>query len=86
MQGKGKIQVAVSTVDGTCQIAFVDGGPGIPKEIQQKIFAPFFTTKARGSGLGLPTARRLIEAHDGDITVECPPSGGTSVLIRLPLR
>jgi two-component system, LuxR family, sensor kinase FixL len=85
MQGKGKIQVAVSAVDSTCQIAFVDGGPGIPSEIRQKIFAPFFTTKARGSGLGLPTARRLIEAHNGEITIECPPAGGTSVVVRLPL-
>ena len=82
---KGKIQVAVSAVDRTCQISFADGGPGIPSEIRQKIFTPFFTTKARGSGLGLPTARRLVEAHDGEITVECPPSGGTSFLVRLPM-
>jgi two-component system sensor kinase FixL len=86
MQGKGKIRVAVSAADSACQITFVDRGPGIPPEIRQKIFTPFFTTKARGSGLGLPTAKRLIDAHNGDITVECPPSGGTSVLIRLPLR
>lgn len=85
MQGKGTIRVAVSAADRTCRIAFVDGGPGIPSEIRPKIFTPFFTTKARGSGLGLPTARRLIEAHDGDITVECPPTGGTSVVVRLPL-
>jgi two-component system sensor kinase FixL len=85
MDGKGKIQVAVSAVDRTCQISFADGGPGIPSEIRQKIFTPFFTTKARGSGLGLPTARRLVEAHDGEITVECPPSGGTSFLVRLPM-
>jgi two-component system, LuxR family, sensor kinase FixL len=86
MQGKGKIRVAVSVADGACQITFADRGPGIPPEIRQKIFTPFFTTKARGSGLGLPTAKRLIDAHNGNITVECPPSGGTSVLIRLPLR
>jgi PAS domain S-box-containing protein len=86
MQGKGKIRVTVSTAEGTCQIAFVDAGPGIPADIRQKIFTPFFTTKARGTGLGLPTAKRLIEAHNGEITVDCPPSGGTSVFVRLPLR
>ena len=43
------------------------------------------STKSRGSGLGLPTAKRLIEAHNGQIAIECPPAGGTSVLVRLPL-
>lgn len=73
MQGKGSIQVAVNTLDSTCQIAFIDGGPGIPADIRDKIFTPFFTTKSRGSGLGLPTAKRLIEAHNGQITIDCPP-------------
>lgn len=85
MQGKGRIRVAVEPVDTTCQIAFVDGGPGIPPDIREKIFTPFFTTKSRGSGLGLPTVKRFIEAHDGQIAVECPPAGGTTVLIRLPM-
>jgi PAS domain S-box-containing protein len=85
MKGQGRIRVAVGTVDSTCQIAFMDSGPGIPTEIREKIFTPFFTTKSRGSGLGLPTAKRLIEAHNGQIAIDCPPAGGTSVLIRLPL-
>jgi two-component system sensor histidine kinase HydH len=45
---------------------------------------PFFTTKARGTGLGLPTAKRLVEAHRGCISVDCPPAGGTIVTIELP--
>jgi signal transduction histidine kinase len=77
--------VAVSALDRTCQIAFVDRGPGIPLAIRSKVFTPFFTTKARGSGLGLPTAKRLVEAHNGELIIECPPSGGTAVLVRLPL-
>ena len=48
------------------------------------VFALFFTTKARGSGLGLPTAKRIVEAHHGTISIETPPTGGTSVLIHLP--
>jgi two-component system, LuxR family, sensor kinase FixL len=85
MHGKGSIRVAIDTVDGSCQIAFIDRGPGIPPEIREKIFTPFFTTKSRGSGLGLPTAKRLIEAHNGQILIDCPPAGGTTVVVRLPL-
>jgi PAS domain S-box-containing protein len=85
MQGKGRIRVAVGTIDSTCQIAFIDNGPGIPSEIREKIFTPFFTTKTRGSGLGLPTAKRLIEAHNGQIAIDCPPAGGTAVVVRLPI-
>jgi two-component system sensor kinase FixL len=84
MYGKGTIKVRVGPVDGTCQIAFTDAGPGIPAEIREKIFTPFFTTKSRGSGLGLPTAKRLVEAHDGQIAIDCPAGGGTTVIIRLP--
>lgn len=84
MQGRGRIRVALGTVDSACEIAFIDNGPGIPDEIREKIFTPFFTTKSRGTGLGLPTAKRLIEAHDGQISIACPPAGGTAVVVRLP--
>jgi signal transduction histidine kinase len=78
--------VAVEPADSTCQIAFVDAGPGIPPGLREKIFTPFFTTKTRGSGLGLPTVKRLIEAHNGQIAIDCPPTGGTTVTIRLPIN
>lgn len=84
MHGRGRIRVAVAAIDGTCQIAFSDAGPGVPADVREKIFTPFFTTKSRGSGLGLPTVKRLIEAHQGDVSIECPPSGGTTVVVRLP--
>lgn len=86
MQGRGTIQVAIRTDDGTCRIAFADSGPGIPAEIRGKIFTAFFTTKARGSGLGLATAKRLIDAHHGRIDVDCPPAGGTVVTVLLPAQ
>ena len=85
MKGKGKIRVVVDTADTACQIAFIDDGPGIPIEIREKIFTPFFTTKSRGSGLGLPTTKRLIEAHGGRVAIDCPPAGGTTVIVQLPL-
>jgi two-component system sensor kinase FixL len=86
MNGRGTIRVEIAPVSGACQIVFTDTGPGIPADIRAKIFTPFFTTKSRGTGLGLPTAKRFIEAHDGRISIDCPPGGGTAVHITLPLH
>jgi two-component system, LuxR family, sensor kinase FixL len=85
MKGKGQIRVQISAMSGVCQVAFIDSGPGIPADVRSKVFTPFFTTKSRGTGLGLPTAKRFIEAHHGEISIDCPPSGGTAVRISLPL-
>jgi PAS domain S-box-containing protein len=85
MQGQGRIDIAIAALDGSCEISVTDSGPGIPEEIREKIFTAFFTTKSRGSGLGLATAKRLVEAHQGVVQVECPPAGGTKVTVRLPL-
>ena len=85
MRGRGRIQVSIATIDSLCRISFADDGPGIPPEVRERIFVPFFTTKSRGTGLGLPTAKRLVEAHQGSIRVECPTGGGTVVTIHLPL-
>jgi PAS domain S-box-containing protein len=79
------VRVTVSATDGNCRIALADNGPGITAEIRERIFEPFFTTKNRGTGLGLPTAKRVIERHQGDITIDCPPEGGTIVTVTLPV-
>jgi two-component system, LuxR family, sensor kinase FixL len=86
MQGQGTIDVSVTADAQACQVTIADRGPGIPAEVREKIFTPFFTTKSRGTGLGLPTARRLIEAHHGSISVDCPRGGGTTVTIQLPAQ
>ena len=85
MQGHGDISIVIAANDGACRIAITDSGPGIPVEIREKLFTPFVTTKARGTGLGLSTVKRLIEAHQGRIRVDSPPGGGTTVTIDLPL-
>ena len=85
MRGQGRIRVDVKTIDTSCVISFTDHGPGIAAEVREKIFMPFFTTKSRGSGLGLPTAKRLVEAQSGDISIECPQTGGTTVTVTLPV-
>jgi signal transduction histidine kinase len=85
MQGQGDIRIDISAEYGACRIAITDSGPGIPAEIRDKLFTPFVTTKARGTGLGLSTVKRLVEAHHGGIRVDSPPGGGTTVTIDLPL-
>ena len=86
MKGRGRIDVAVAVQDTCCRISVADNGPGIPAEIRDKIFTPFFTTKSQGSGLGLPTAKRLVEAHAGSIAIDCPATGGTTVVLQLPTQ
>jgi two-component system, LuxR family, sensor kinase FixL len=85
MDGRGAVEVTVSVDGNGCTISVADTGPGIPSDVREKLFTPFFTTKARGTGLGLSTAKRLIEAHGGTIAITCPPTGGTTVILRLPL-
>ena len=84
MQGRGRVSVSVSGVGTMCRITVADTGSGIAPEVIEKVFTPFFTTKARGTGLGLPTARRFVEVHGGQIAIACPPSGGTTVTVELP--
>jgi PAS domain S-box-containing protein len=84
MQGRGVIQVRI-TVDRDGQHVIIrDNGAGIAAEARERLFQPFFTTKARGTGLGLPIAKRLVDLHGGAITVRCPPEGGTEVTVQLP--
>ena len=84
LDGRGTINASVSSASNRQVVTIADNGPGMSAEIRAKLFQPFFTTKARGTGLGLATVRRLVEAHDGTVTVNCPPEGGTVVTIDLP--
>jgi two-component system sensor kinase FixL len=84
MHGQGTLHVTLQSTDGACRVTIRDTGPGIPFEALGQIFTPFFTTKARGTGLGLPTAKRIVEAHGGTIAIHCPPGGGTIVDVELP--
>jgi len=85
MGGRGTIRTSIAAAGRMCEVSIADGGPGIPADIRDRIFTPFFTTKSRGSGLGLATARRIAEAHHGSIRVDCPVDGGTTVTVTLPV-
>ena len=82
----GTIHIDVASDALAATVTIADQGPGIPPDVRARIFEPFFTTKSRGTGLGLPTAKRIIERHRGTIEIECPPGGGTMVIVKLPLQ
>jgi signal transduction histidine kinase len=65
-------------------IAFRDTGHGVAPEDLGRIFQPFFTTKHRGSGLGLPIVKKIVEAHGGSIEITSAPGRGTEAVLRLP--
>ena len=68
------------------QIEVTDDGPGVPVDVMDRIFSPFFTTKPQGSGLGLAIVRKIVDAHDGRIDVSAPMAGGTRFRVTLPVK
>lgn len=70
----------------TVEITVEDEGPGIPPKDLEHIFTPFFTTKTKGSGLGLPICQRIVESHGGTITVENARRAGARCRIEVPLH
>jgi two-component system CheB/CheR fusion protein len=84
MNGQGAIRVDIERHGADWTISMADTGPGMPPEVKEKVFEPFFTTRSRGTGLGLPIAKRVVEAHGGRIGIETPPGGGTVVSLSLP--
>jgi signal transduction histidine kinase len=75
------------SADGTlCRVAVSDRGPGIPPDVRERVFEPFFTTRAGGTGLGLAIVKRLLELQDGSITLSDRPDGGTIAVVTLPIH
>lgn len=85
MEGRGRLGISSRQLDGQVELCFTDSGPGVPPELQAKIFEPFFSTKARGegTGLGLHICRQIVARHGGEITLDSVP-GKTSFRVRLP--
>jgi C4-dicarboxylate-specific signal transduction histidine kinase len=82
---RGRIDVASRRVDQGVRVTVSDQGPGIPPEQLDQIFAPFFTTRPDGLGLGLNICRTIVEAHGGCMTVENPADGGAAFSFTLPI-
>lgn len=74
-QGRGRIRVSAQRFKGGTALRVADSGPGVPAEIRHRIFDALFTTRARGTGLGLALCRRIVHAHRGEIELEPSESG-----------
>jgi signal transduction histidine kinase len=86
MPGGGRLRLRSFRREGDAILEIEDQGPGIPEDVRHRVFEPFFSYgKSQGIGLGLATARKIVEEHGGAIEIESSPSSGTSVRIALPL-
>jgi signal transduction histidine kinase len=85
MQGGGELTIQATRETEEICLSLIDTGQGISAEVLAKVFRPFFSTKPGGNGLGLPTVRRIIEAHGGTIDVQSEPGKGTKFTLRLPI-
>ena len=84
MPGGGTISVGIDYDDASINLFFDDCGEGFPEELTEKIWDPFFTTKERGTGLGLGIVRKIIGSHNGAVAIQNRSEGGTRVSIELP--
>ena len=93
MNGEGRVRFAARAIhvddglDGrdAVVVEVADEGPGMPPDVADRVFNPFFTTKAQGSGLGLAIVRKIVDAHDGSIDLETAPGRGTVIRVTLPI-
>jgi signal transduction histidine kinase/integral membrane sensor domain MASE1 len=85
-EGDWRIGVRTERVPGSmARVSVEDSGPGLPAAVQREIFKPFFTTKAKGMGMGLSIARSILNAHGGTISADSAPERGARFTFTLPL-
>lgn len=80
----GTIDVSMAESDGQVKISISDQGKGIPPDLLDRVFDPYFSTKSSGTGLGLSLTKTIIEKHDGEIKIESQQGQGTTVTVTIP--
>jgi two-component system sensor kinase FixL len=80
----GSIRIMTQRSPNGIEIKISDEGIGISEEDLQRIFEPFYTTRTKGSGLGLSISYKIVEAHNGEISAISSPLKGTTFIVRLP--
>jgi len=88
MNNQGELTIKTAENEGNIHVSISDTGPGIPDDIKERIFEPFYTTKpaGEGSGLGLDIVSKIIKKHQGSISVETRPGEGTTFTVTLPIE
>ncbi len=86
MKNGGILTVNIIEKNGNCRVEIQDTGEGISRENFEKIFSPFFTTKEKGSGLGLSIVKKILDEHKGSVWIKSEKGVGTKVSITLPLK
>ena len=84
MPNGGTLRIASRSGRGSVEIDVEDTGVGIPPENLQRIFDLYFTTKEKGSGIGLSMVYRIVQLHDGDVEVQSTPGSGTRFRLVFP--
>jgi PAS domain S-box-containing protein len=79
------VEIQIAADHAVCRIAVCDRGPGIPPDVRDRMFEPFFTTRPGGTGLGLAIVKRLVEIQDGAVRLQDRPGGGTIAEVTVPL-
>jgi len=82
--GTLNVKITPDDLDGFVKFEISDTGNGIPRENLEKIFEPYFSTKETGTGLGLAIVQKIVDIHDGIITVDSKEGEGTKFTVRLP--
>jgi two-component system sporulation sensor kinase A len=86
MPNGGRLALTSKEPNGNVEFILVDTGAGMSKEVIEKLWTPFFTTKARGMGLGLAICKRIIDAHGGKISVKSTVGKGSTFTITIPIK
>ena len=86
VEGRGEMMVRLESDADEIRIHVIDHGPGIAPERHDEIFHPYVSSKPGGTGLGLPTTRRIVEVHGGLITLHSEPGAGSDFTIHLPIE
>lgn len=79
----GTVRLLAAAHDSVVQLLIEDRGSGMTEEVARRAEEPFFTTKARGTGLGLPICRKIVDAHGGSLSIRSAPGAGTEVTVEL---
>jgi two-component system NtrC family sensor kinase len=84
--GELAVTAACDVAAGRCRVVIADSGVGIADDAREKLFTPFFTTRAHGTGLGLAVSYGIVKDHGGEISVESAPGQGARFMVTLPLQ